>query len=227
MLVTDILSLVETLRKLASRKAELDKEYLENFIQPTWEAFEKVHLDYKNSFTEYIRLLSEKDCDIPALIEKIHQDSLQTEDLRVNFSEILKSIPQASFKAKEKSLRAFIYWMSEYIDTRAFPRTSYDQEKQVLTLMGDDVPDEVIEDCQSDEMIEFSQAISTTRREYYFPSLQRRRVTLVLYLSRHSSTKASDIAKAKDYLNKAILELQYEYHLVANKYHTLRKEFLS
>jgi len=82
MVVTDLVTLVETARKMVARKGELDRAYFEDFVQPVWDAFVKVHEDYKKSFREYAELLAKPDCTKAQLIERVRSDSIYTEDLR-------------------------------------------------------------------------------------------------------------------------------------------------
>ena len=64
MIASEIISLVDILRKLASSKAELDKKYFELFVLPIWKKFGEIHQNYIETFQNYIVLADEKDGDI-------------------------------------------------------------------------------------------------------------------------------------------------------------------
>lgn len=114
MICTEIIGLIEMVRTLISRKAELDKQYYEQFIQPTWEAFVKVHEDYKNSFREYANSVSKEDFQVKTLVEQIQQDSVYTSDLRTELRKLIKNLPSAHMKTKQAYLSDFAEALIEY-----------------------------------------------------------------------------------------------------------------
>jgi hypothetical protein len=114
MTATDLISLLGILRTLVARKAELDKAYFDQFIRPAWDAFVKVHEDYKRSFRRYVDLASQKDYPIENLIEQIRQDSIFTADLRTELSKLIKYLPSAHAKTKEDYLSDFAFAVVKY-----------------------------------------------------------------------------------------------------------------
>jgi len=108
MIETELLGLLGILRELVSKKGELDKSYFENFIQPTWESFEKIHELYKTSFREYTNFIQKDDAQVDTLLEMIRRDFIYSQDLRVQLKNLAQIIPSSKFKTKERSLSDFL-----------------------------------------------------------------------------------------------------------------------
>lgn len=223
MLALEVVSLLETLRRLVSRKAELDKEYFENFIQPAWEAFLKVHRDYKTSFREYAELVAQDNYPISTLVERLRQDSIYTRDLRSELWEIIKHIPSARGKTKEDSLSAFSKDMVNYLyarygihyvrsgvlDDKSLehlsnwgPRIFYvgtrsREEKPLQVGYGDDTVDGLPSNVP--------------------------RYLAIIYLSQKGTR---DRDQAKEFLNAIASIIQIRYHKVAGSYYQLRRSLL-
>ena len=114
MVISDAINLVEFVRGCITRKGEADKAYFEQFLLPAWEAFNRVHENYKASFKEYVNLLSEE-MEIEDLVERIRDDSIYTRDLRFKLLVMVKSIPS---KRKPDHLLEFANAIVEYFDVR-------------------------------------------------------------------------------------------------------------
>jgi hypothetical protein len=208
-MLTEIIELVEIARKLVSRKAELDKSYFEDFIQPAWEAFVKIHSDYMKSLREYADLVSQKDIPIEILTKKISQDSIYTRDLRTELHTLLEHMPSARLRVKEKHLRDFELSLINYFDDRSkfdAGRNSSDQAEEI-DLAYDDTPAFI------DTPYGLMQGIPVAR------------MPLIVFLARKG--EASNRQKAKDLFNRVALNLQDKYKEAADAYHQLRKTLLT
>jgi hypothetical protein len=119
MVANELLGLFEIARKLASRKAELDKSYFDEFIQPLWNKFVEIHNNYKTTFQEYTKLAIENDGDTASIIEKIRQDSIYSEDLRSELKNMVNGVPSAFPKTSNQYLDEFLTALSYYFELRA------------------------------------------------------------------------------------------------------------
>lgn len=202
MVATELLSLLEVTRKLASRKAELDKEYFENFVEPIWNAFNKVHESYKESFKDYLDLLAKDDHTIQALIQKISEDSIFTDDVRNELRSLLEHIPSIRFKTKAEYLANFIQAIITYLGAHssATGRVSVGRD---LAVGGLDAVD----------------------RSVVLGISQRIRVPLVAYLSRKREN--TDRERAKQVFKTLALEIQSAHSKVSDSYYLLRKALLT
>ncbi len=70
-MVNDILELIKLAREMLEKKREFEKEYFQNYVEPAWQLFQRIHNDYKDSFLEYSDSVSESVIDIDTLVEKI------------------------------------------------------------------------------------------------------------------------------------------------------------
>ncbi len=116
-MIAEIIDLTQIFMNLASKKAELDERYFEQFVQPAWEAFEKVHQDYKSSFKKYTELLSEENAQLAPIIDQVRQDSIYTSDLRSEVRKLVKHLPSAKLKTKEMYLSNFAKSIDSYFGT--------------------------------------------------------------------------------------------------------------
>ncbi len=143
MAIMELMALVETLRNLAQRKSELDKEQFENFVQPIWEAFEKVHENYKTCFNEYVDYLSKEDFDVDKLIEKIKLDSINSLDLRNNLYSLIEHLPEPLSDSTSHVRRWFILSLLKYFDTRSSLEMAHDKATNRLTFKVDGLPNKI------------------------------------------------------------------------------------
>lgn len=86
-----ILKLIDRLIDLSKRREEVNRRTFSDFVQPAFEIFEKVHVDYIESLTRYITMLSDKalplNLDHPVL-KDMELDSLKTTHLRAKLEDI-------------------------------------------------------------------------------------------------------------------------------------------
>ncbi|HXQ33278.1 MAG TPA: hypothetical protein VN843_04575 [Anaerolineales bacterium] len=130
MVVNELLSLFEIARKLASRKAELDRNYFDEFIQPLWDKFVEIHNNYKTTFQEYTKLATENnDGDISSIIEQIRQDSMYSEDLRNELRSMVNNVPSAFPKTSNQFLDQFLKALSGYFDLRAALKVNREKDE--------------------------------------------------------------------------------------------------
>ncbi len=130
MVLSEIVTLVDLLRKLAQRKSELDKAYFDNFVDPIWYSFKQIHADYKASFLQYAKLASENELSRKQLIERVRQDSISTADLRAELNGLVRTLPNQG-KA-DSTLHRFLLSLSYYFETPSLIRA--DQNNQTFHL---------------------------------------------------------------------------------------------
>ena len=116
MITTELIDLLELARSLVSRKAELDKSHFEQFIEPVWDSFVRVHQDYKKSFREYAQVVFRENFSTEDLLERIRSDSINTADIRIELSKLIKYLPQEKPFSKDVLLSKFALKISEYFD---------------------------------------------------------------------------------------------------------------
>ncbi len=112
----EIVGLIELVRTLVGRKAELDKEYFENFVQPAWEAFVRIHENYKSSFREYAEFVPKNEQPSITLDELIRRDAIHAANLRSELGKMLKNLPSAAVKARQIYLSDYVKSMDRYFD---------------------------------------------------------------------------------------------------------------
>lgn len=99
-------------------KSNLDKEKYNNYILPIWEAFKLVHKDYKESFIKYAERV-EDGKSLDDLIIEIQQDSVYSQDLRDELSNIINVLTEEELKNEKLSLflrgiRSYLYENSSF-----------------------------------------------------------------------------------------------------------------
>ena len=130
-MINDLITLVELTRQLVARKSDLDKAFFDNFIEPMWELFSKIHQDYKDSFTRYRELVTNEEGDpkelVYSLVETIKIDSLYTSDLRSNLNGLIRNIPSSTLKVSEGYLSSFVQAINRYFkrDYSNYPGYNY------------------------------------------------------------------------------------------------------
>ena len=118
MLITEVVTFLDTLRGLAQRKSELDREYFKDFLEPTWEMFNRVHAAYLSSLKEYNDLLSKEDVDLNALLTKITLDTEHLANIRVELFKLVKYMPSGAVYRREVDV--FKGRISRYFELAGF-----------------------------------------------------------------------------------------------------------
>jgi hypothetical protein len=217
MVVSDILQLVEFSRKLVSRRAELNKSYFEQFIEPAWKAFVKIHEDYMKALREYAELISKEDIDIETLVTRISHDSIYTRDMRTELYGILEHMPSARLKTRERYFFDFQVSIIHYFDDRSkldVGQTDFigvrqtEETEAMLELSYDDSP-RPIDSPDYDGL-------------YGVPFA---RFPLIVFMSQKGEEANRNEAKAL--FNQAALDLQKRYKEATDAYYRLRKALLT
>lgn len=195
--ISELISLIELTRNLASRKSQIDKEFFENFIDPIWTTFIKVHEDYKKSIGNYSNMLANKDIKISAIIEEIQKDSLFTSDLRAELYSIIENTPSPRFISHQGILGDFKHAVVYYLTYRNI--------------------------YEGKDMNDFLEREKLSKK---FPSLRAQmiRTPLLVYLMRKGEETNREQAQ-RTFLH-VLDELQELYSEVANYYQMLRKVVL-
>jgi hypothetical protein len=218
MIASELLSLLEIFRKLVNSKAELDKKYFDQFIEPAWNLFRKVQEDYKSSFQRYLEFVESDKYDSKVLVEKLRQDSLQSQDFRTELVELVKNIPTAKFKVKEIYLLNFSKSIANYFSVANGFR--FDSPNR---LDFEDWEVEVFEMQQPSEP--GSEKITGFIGDQFISGVVNiSRALTTLELSRIGNP---DKDQSKLVLERAIEQFQSRYSVVASAYYKLRKELLS
>ncbi len=214
MITAELLDLLEITRKLVNRKAELDKVYFDQFVRPAWELFSQIHENYKITFREYIKFVESDDYDPKVLIDKIRQDSFQTQDMRNEMAEIVRNFPTARLKVKEIYLLNFSKAISNYFSTqngfkfvKRNGKTKTEFNRNSVELFKIQLPEK-----QESEPYLLSDVSNAGR------------IFVVRQISRKVDAEKEE---AKDVLESAIREFQSRQGDVTGAYHKLRSELLS
>lgn len=130
--VAEMVSLLQSALTLANKKAELDEQYFEQFILPTWDSFKKVHEDYKESFQNYMEAISSGNYQVEDILNMIRKDSINTNDLRADLSQMVENLPSASLKTKEEYLKLFCESIINYFYVHRDIIISHPQKRVAL-----------------------------------------------------------------------------------------------
>ena len=207
MISSELIGFVSLIRELAGRKAELDKAYFDNFIQPTWDVFLKIHQAYKSAFTQYIVTASKDQVQLESLLETIRQDYIFNSDLRSELSKLIKNFPTTRFKIKEDYLNKFTEAIVNYFDLRESLNMSF--AKSFLTDSNNYESNKQTEDLGRANFLALKQAFA------------------LAYMKVAMDYGISDKQGVKKSLESIFEELQFRFDAVAESYYTLRKELLS
>jgi len=136
MILSELSTLLQFARGLAERKAELDKKYFEQFIQPAWSAFVKVHENYKSSFKKYLEYVNGDEYKVSDLIESIRQDSIDSTDLRSELAAIVHYLPSSTLKVSEEYLINLARAITQYFNVRE--QIKYVKNKEGVSIVVQD-----------------------------------------------------------------------------------------
>ena len=204
------LDLLNALVKVVDRKASLDRKYFEDFIQPTWEAFVKVHTDYMHSLEAYQNAIKDTAEPVTELIETIRHDFVMTTDLRTELMATAGALPKLRL-SNNQLLIEFASAIEAYLGRR--------------------VNFSVGEDKSSDTNLKLSYSEARKRERIdpgrlgYAPPEQYVRSPLIAYLSRKANE--TDRSHAAKMFEIFAMELQEKYGEVGNAYYSLRGNLLS
>ncbi len=212
MIATSIIELLDILRSLIGRKAELDEKFFHDFVEPAWKAFEKVHNDYKESFSEYAKVLSDGNFQESSLIDKIKRDSILTMDLRSELFSMVSNLPKPYFSLpKANTLESFIRAITAYLRFEyVYPTVGPDNWRQDWLSMPERVGD--FWKTDDNEPLLPKQFLANVPRGM-----------LTSYLIRNAGNKNS----VNRIINHILSQLQEGYSEVATEYHEVRKKMLA
>jgi hypothetical protein len=218
MVFTELISLLEMTKSLVSRKAELDKAYFEHFIEPAWDLLIKIHENYKSSFQGYIEFVESDKYEPQNLIERLRQDSFQTQDFRTELVEIIKNIPTAHLKTKEIYLVNFTKAIANYFSVQNGLRFS---RNATIDYKDNDIPFFDIQRVLNKKEL-FGD--HTNEPVIVVGSNNTIRLMTAVELQRKSNP---DKDQAQMVLERAVREYQFRHVEVARTYHKLRTELIS
>ena len=197
-MVGEFINLLKLVKDLVSSKAELDKNYFDNFIDPAWASFEDCHKNYKAAFVHYYAMVDTDDFQIRELLENIKNDEILFSDLRSRLNSMVQNFPTGKMKVKEKFLVEFIASTGDYFDNRGYLRTltsqiDEEQKSPVMMLVG---------------------AVGFAPLHQYL-------------LNKKENNKIVNKKKISMAIMQIIQEMQQRYGRVANAYSILKKELLT
>ncbi len=82
MLIGDFIQLTQLISDFSKNRSEINKKHFEQFIEPIWHAFHKIHEDYKTSITNYRNLILDNNIKTERILDKIREEIILTQDLR-------------------------------------------------------------------------------------------------------------------------------------------------
>lgn len=210
MILSEVVNLLNLLRELAGRKAELDRIFFDRFVEPIWGAFTAIHQDYKDSFNGYISLVVDETNSIDDIVDRLRTDSINSEDLRANLRAMMRYLPLGPFNHTDK-LETYLHALCLYFTAR----------------LGFTISDAEQDESQQEVRLIFTPDIdhSAVRPEewLFFSNLYRYRA--IIYLSRQGSS--INRAQAKQLFEVVIKDLQKRYESVASNYYAIKKEMLT
>jgi hypothetical protein len=107
-MVGDIIALAEFIEKWVGKKTEVKRNLIEDFVDPVFSLFEKIHDDYLTTFRTYQdKIKSSNPLNLSAIIQEIERDSLFSENLRHKLS--------ASLSVKNDLLSEFVQEIDTYL----------------------------------------------------------------------------------------------------------------
>jgi hypothetical protein len=119
--LTKWLNIVDLLKQLVEARSKTDRQYVEDFLDPLWHAFIRVHEDYKDSFAKYrliispVGLADNKSAD--DLLTQMQEDSVGSQDIRSDLQSILKHLPSPGKGARNHSIHRFGQAILDYFQT--------------------------------------------------------------------------------------------------------------
>jgi hypothetical protein len=206
--MTEIINLIDLIRNLLGRKAELDKNYFEQFIKPTWEIFDLIHADYMKSLREYTEMLLNENNEIEMIIRKIGQDSIYTASMRTELYTMIQNLPDSHLKTKEKYLLDFVASIIEYFLNRDVVVSKKD--KEVLELFYD----------HNTAVMRSKSGISI----FASPEQWVRRALMIYLKKKGVRNNREDTGAFFDYV---ALSLQMKYKKIALRYNRLKTDLLT
>lgn len=215
-MVSDLVELAKLLSSLVSQKSQLDKQFLENFINPVWDKFQEIHAGYSDSFDEYDKLINNSKIDLSEITNTIRRDSVSTSDQRSQLKAIILSLPSSNFRANKTILSNFIDTIIKYfssvgiVDNYQIPL-----ESDLLRLLIEEYENAIIEQAVAiNPTIEIN--YSDIRSSINIP-----RIALI------DEAKKGDRQNFKDVLYFLSVILRNRYEAVAITYQLLRREVLT
>jgi hypothetical protein len=193
MAISELINLLELTRNLASRKSQLNKEYFENFIEPIWDAFIKVHDNYIKSMKEYYDLLSDESVKITTLINKIENDSLFTINLRAELYSLVENGSPPISKTNRVRFSDFTEKILRYLTYRNLYESTGENDYR---------------------------AREEVAKKFPFMGIQHIRIPIVVYLLRKGD--ATNREDAQEMIRRITLELQLLHESVSNSYRKLQ-----
>lgn len=117
-MVSDIVQLSQLMFSLVGKKAELDRKYFDQFVQPAWEAFEGVHENYKARFKEWGQQLTDGSVTLRTVIDQIGHERIYTSDARSQLLNMVGQLPTARLKTKQSYVTEFVEAVADYFTER-------------------------------------------------------------------------------------------------------------
>lgn len=240
-MISEVVDLLELIRKLVARKSEMDHTYYDNFIKPTWEAFVKIHEDYKVSFKNYVFITNQPNYQVEELVAAIRHDSIYTNDLRSELESYLWSLISSSKKdpsPKEDCLFTFLREISFYFFVKNEFRTnepknndnydlSYDLSwKDSLQKPSANSPKikKLISDFTSHDPQSINKDVNLGFEYQILYPANRPRFRAIIHLARNKDENPKDTT---EFFNLLIKDLQYRYGKVSLAHQRLKVELLT
>ena len=215
MVISEIITLIGLLRGLFQRKAEISREYFEDFIEPIWVSYVKVHENYKVSFNEYTKIVSSKDFDTSFLIDKIRRDSIYSEDMRAELEALIETILHATGKKS--------YMELEYL-TRVEPSQLNGKSGKLLafllsitTYFGAQSTLNAVEgsDAEHNQLVELSCKARLVNRQRY---------SAIIYLSKQFNEP--DVHQILEMFDDLMQNLQTRFQRTSKLYYAVKQDYL-
>ena len=120
-MLTKYLTIVDLLKKLIEARSKTDRQYVEDFLDPLWQAFTRVHEDYKVSFAKYRSMLSltgpTQELSDDNFQDEIRGDMLCSRDILSDLQGILNHLPSPGKGARDQGIRRLGQAIMDYFQT--------------------------------------------------------------------------------------------------------------
>lgn len=116
-MIKDVIALIEFIEKMTRRKEKLQRQLIEDYVEPAFYLFERVHENYLTTFRNYqCKINSRNPIELSLIIREIENDRLFSQSLIDGLSSCLS--------VENESLYDFVDKISEYLKS---PRTLFSQ----------------------------------------------------------------------------------------------------
>ncbi len=235
-MINDIIELIKLAREMLEKKREFEKEFFQNYVEPAWQLFQKIHKDYKDSFLEYSNYVSGSNIDIDYLINKVRRDSILSVDFRYELFAVVGVLRNSNLAKTQDPVISFLESISDYFEPISNRKFNAKRLKNGEVILSYEVPHENSLLLHNTRTQEIKKRDKNSNGKLIFGDLteltiegstfiNRVRYGVIIRLSRNKNE--IDSKELSDFFEIIIRELQNRFISVSRNYYQIRDEFLS